>query len=824
MKNRNVLVFFFAVLVMSLALSACTQTPTTTDPTVCQHEMCSEKVEKEAGCLEDGEKSVRCNTCGHVRRVAIPATGHQFVNGLSACTACGLPNSAGPEALKTLLESVTGENLYIQFSGVKLKVVSDVFNVNTLDIRAGEMNMVLDGDQAKLYAQLDAVLEETGADIQLFMYGDGQDLYIKSDANGVVTYRRSPYGADMGDVDVDMGGSIVSGSTPEEIIDGLLGSVLDKDTLDQWKQIAEKSNEAYFTALAEFFGKAWIPSADGRLLILDLTALAEISNDLYNMKMPDLYDKYYGDGSYAKLKQDLLDLGNKTLDSALKSLFEIAREHGISEKLLITTVDAVLTASGGEEFSLEALIDSEKFKKLTVGDVIYQLMVEYPGFEYASFVNQLFDSCRQLTGYQLVFGNTGSSYEMIYNLHNNVVAISEQENVQFYLELDEAGGLSSYGLLANGWKISEDARNSVTLTGEIYCIFEGQIPYGAQSLKQDCDTCFAEAEKGLILALQRAENGEIGYKEYLDYRFFINENGKVQLDISDYIDSYCIEDFFAMNPSVELLCQDVYRLRLSGSCYMETTDWFYDYSVSICFDSQTGAYYEEFEHDYVGYVPENQPADKPASEDAVDCGEYWYYYYSCSRCGLSGCEKRYKDHKLEYIYTLPEGVTSCEEGVAMDACCTVCGYRDPDKSGYSYIHPFVQTDIALSTPHGVLNVRTTNCPCGAFVVFDILDSAEHGSDCVLGEPEFVEKITADGMEGQRFKSSCVSEHTGENGEKLTCELYVIQDKYCTEPDGSGWYRVYQQFRFYVIEDGKSVQIGDVYCDNYRTDGQNIQRR
>ena len=78
-QNKRILTHLIFGLILFF-MSSCNNT-------TCQHTYESWKATLPATCTTDGQKERVCSKCGNKEIEKIPATGHNFVNGI--CTDCG---------------------------------------------------------------------------------------------------------------------------------------------------------------------------------------------------------------------------------------------------------------------------------------------------------------------------------------------------------------------------------------------------------------------------------------------------------------------------------------------------------------------------------------------------------------------------------------------------------------------------------------------------------------------------------------------------------------------------------------------------------------
>lgn len=104
------------------------------------------------------------------------------------------------------------------------------------------------------------------------------------------------------------------------------------------------------------------------------------------------------------------------------------------------------------------------------------------------------------------------------------------------------------------------------------------------------------------------------------------------------------------------------------------------YTCEYCGDSFYN-YYNNFSHNYV--------LDEELSNIRTECETHSDLVYVCVDCGESYTTGRWNDHDMQYIYTLHEGATSCDEGLDCTFGCTKCGYVEWFREYWSYGHQYV---------------------------------------------------------------------------------------------------------------------------------------
>ncbi len=487
----SVTVAVLLIVAMALGMSGCELgAPTDAQrPSACAHEGASKTVLKDASCTEKGSLHVECDVCKLNGEEDIPALGHQYSNPFAGCTACGLENPAAEAAAKKFFESAQAAGYSIRFTDLTVEVSYMVSGEKTTaNVDLGEFDLIIDGDKVKFYADIRISQVEDGEKSaeNSVIYGDGTYMYIKGMEDGEQKFDRVAYTEMLGDMEMplpDMD-TTVSGGSVEEMLDQLLGEMFDEETLAAWEQLLEAARKDSYVTAAQMLGACFV-TADGKTFTLNTGVVKELNEALYTLTLSGVFDKYNGEGSFAKLKQSVIALGDKTIAAALKDLFEIAAEYGISEKLLMTTVNALVqyAAPDMEGFDLAAILASPEFQTMKLSDM---LAGELEGMDFAMMVGMYFEEFGKMKVYDMLFDGTENAAmrAAVYELINT---LADPEKLAVYFTLAADGSLDSFGIAFDRFMAVDDEGAIASVNGSIVVRLNGKLPADADKLVEEYD-------------------------------------------------------------------------------------------------------------------------------------------------------------------------------------------------------------------------------------------------------------------------------------------------------------------------------------------------
>ncbi len=749
------------VLAMTLALSGCisANTDTTTAP------------------------GGTTNAPGGTTTSGVPGCQEHIFNGF-VCVNCAAPKGISGEHITALLESLESEGYTLDFSGLTSKQYEGGKLWDTQTISVGKLSALVK-DGKLLFSMVFSSEEE---DQNVTFYGDGEYIYLSTGSmNGYDVYS---YEEILGEV----GAGTEDIPETEEELKELLVSLIGQENLDQWTQVLENGQTGYLEWAAELFGNCFRVEADGKTFTLDMAALRQFNENAYTLTIPGLFDACYGEGNFSKLQGQLIDLGDMTLAKAIRELFAMAAERGISENMLVSTINAILAATG-EEVDFGEMLDSSEFRTTTVADFVSSMMSEdgepQPDFKWDELVAGYFGAVVDVKLYDLLCAEDPEDAEYLYTFINELCS---QEKLAVQLVLSPEGKLESAKITLNELVLPEDETSEIHFSGTISFALEGEISAEGPALKEKLEGWKQAVLDGLKVGIENSENGTLVYEKYGDiFNFSLNDDGSIRLEVlsSWPEDSGLYEDISQLLISAAPDCTDVYYFSIGHYII-------YDY-----LNVKTGEILEYSAHDWQEYIPNDLPAGTPTSPDGLSCGQEYYESRKCSLCGLIDGRMQKVNHDVDYRYVLAEGSVTCKDGAYEETYCLICGEVLDTYLATWHEQNVIRVDN-IPAAYGVLTVSVYACPCGYDTGIEIFCDYEDENCCNI-YMYYPDDYEEDPDTGKTHWYYYCQTHTD-------CGFYMVRSTNAVD-SGDTCLEVYEEeYRFCLLDN----QVGDVFAITVNT--------
>ncbi len=483
----------------------------------CNHDyVLIEKVE--ANCQSGGYSTYKCSLCEKEEtKDYTKPSGHIYDNGFQPCKYCGENNPALAESVEKLFASLASNSYTIKLENLHITAVTDYEDPAKDDVVQMEIEgdiieayITIEDDLIKIYAitEFHGVEDGYSGSQTSEVYGDGEYMYVKLREGDRYDYERISYNEMFADMGMDFGDQTITASTPGEMLSGMLNQILGEDLIANWQAAWESNEDLFYTVIGNTFNALFNgETVDGETTFtFNLEAVKKLNENLYNKTIVELFAEYFGETSYEDVRSFVLGLENKTLGNVIDTVFMVAEDHDIPADLIYTTINTIALAATGEEgFDIKTILNDEDMRSMTVSQIVEMLtqmgggeegqpnpdtekeeilptekeegnlsadgtimtattdaeLTEGEGteeaFDYAAFVNELFDMLENINVYDMVTQNNGAMlYEMI-NTFVDTEAISLTVSVNANGEFSGfAFGFKDYSLVVGGGSVGEN--------------------------------------------------------------------------------------------------------------------------------------------------------------------------------------------------------------------------------------------------------------------------------------------------------------------------------------------------------------------------------
>ena len=344
----------------------------------------------EATCTTAAYTVEVCKHCNAQNKVeTAPALGHNFVG--SSCERCGLSN-------ETFYLNMLETWMNVDGFAITIKDLSFIVHAPTVN-DAGETVWEIVGeiaqiDLAELMLYVDSEgnlqgaaqgamkifngpIEDAWATYGLkavidngicyvYVYGDmdgiNKELSLSIDVDWFIEYALD----ELFDLDSEMT-DLLSGWAVEDLLP-IIAMFRDANA-NEIDSLVGKLVNLVFTSKVE---------NGNTVYYFDYDKLRQLNDDLLNLTVEEVIDKYFGEGSFANLAENIL----KIASMKLSEIPEFAESLGIDPYDLADAINNLCYLTGApEEFDIMDLISEEAYGAMTVGDLINAMFSDNGGGE-----------------------------------------------------------------------------------------------------------------------------------------------------------------------------------------------------------------------------------------------------------------------------------------------------------------------------------------------------------------------------------------------------------------------------------------------------------
>lgn len=474
---------------------------------VLEHVFTNDTVTKAPTCVADGESTAYC-TCGETRVTVLPATGeHDYADGV--CKDCGQPeNNNKYLTLFGSLSEADGfalrlEDLSFEMTQInpdlldELKVLGSVKQLEVAELCLYVENGMLHGAAVGSFVIFNGPIRDAEATYTFKALIEGDHLYMLATqsmggANDVVEIKASLDSLlnEMGDVEID-----------EEMMDALkafceetVAPVIEALALGD----SALANELVGDLLRMIF--TFEDQADGTCLVrLDYEKISALNEDLATLSVAALVDKYFGDGTFDAVVEQVLALLNMKV-SEIPAYLE---DKGVDVEALIAEIDAFCVMTGAPaDFSIGDMIYAEEMADVTIG----MLLSGSEDDSYLEPVNETVAMLREAAVYQLIAGENAAAVKD--SVAGVIGMISD--SVSLTLTADKAGALRAINLAADAFSVEQD-ETTVSVDFSLTVTLNGRIDVKWSDIVDRIESDIVLPEEGTLSDEERGQDYEYGH-------------------------------------------------------------------------------------------------------------------------------------------------------------------------------------------------------------------------------------------------------------------------------------------------------------------------
>ncbi len=649
-----------------------------------------------ATCTANGDLKELCTSCGkEVSSEPSKATGHSYVNGV--CSSCGAKENGGVVANPGVVDEII-EGLYAECYTVSAESITvRLYTVTEAD---GKAPVTKDNDLivlsnvrgqianvgGKLFIDASAKISESDSygktDVDVKIYGDGEYGYITP----VVTSGGKTESM-IGRFSYDSLFNVIDNNVPSTN-EPLLYPILGEELCQSIASFIEANYAAIQNAYNGAFNSLFTPTAveNGTKYTFNSAEIAKELEFIYTTTIDAVLEKYLGEGAIDSVFKFFEDRADKKLGAAFADLLEVTSDV-IPSDLLVSLINKLASTAMGGEFDIEAILESENFKDVTLDEFVYGMTTHYD--ETGAMIENSGMTIEQIIAQATEIISSASLQDLMgddfaYDLFSGAI-----DGLNFDLVLGNDGLVKNINLAFDGHSIktggssisstnTETGEKSVIVStdyvyidGEISLDFTQSFTPANESLKAEGDA-FANGVKAAILkAFENSDEDklfldgdththydegldasfEYSHKEYIVcnegelsvvfeiYEIIENEIGAKSE--GDMIASYTVP-FAEWQISDSTKCGDKTAV---GIVYFITgyVPWSdgpaYSGGISFIIDNKEGIAIDSHEiHncEWTKVRPSNFAAEKyPTEEEAKALGlNYYYTFLVCKDCSL----------------------------------------------------------------------------------------------------------------------------------------------------------------------------------------------
>ncbi len=429
----------------------------------CTHED-AVKAEMSPTCARGGYTVYACVLCGRETiRNYTALSEHSFPNNFDPCTVCGMENVDLSGAVKALLQQLAVSGYTLSIEDVEVSFSSSASLGDGVIAEKGRAEFALDLCElvvsktdvgtllcASGYFFMHQVAENGLTEILLDgaieLYGDGEYLYCiprftTGENAGTKHFLRYRY---------DEFPSFFENTEHEELgalIEELFKTVTAHPSAAPWAPLMKESPVGVY----QLFGKAYFSffdsdaTEDGYRYIFDYERFCRFNEDLLELSMTEMLDKYAGAGRTEALFDALAAAEGKRVVDFIADIRAFAEEKGISSDLIMRTVNEILALTLVGE-PVDILTMAEVMPRTTTVGELYEALYAQSSRVFAISANLV--SYHAFLSYleAEMSVNTAHTYlpaEERQAVIDAVSSLADRAAVQFCLVIDPNGTLLS---------------------------------------------------------------------------------------------------------------------------------------------------------------------------------------------------------------------------------------------------------------------------------------------------------------------------------------------------------------------------------------------
>ncbi len=701
-----------------------------------------------SSCVEAGYTLYKCSECRTEKRENYKPLGDHTFGTDGKCTVCGAPDESASEFYDVLLKSLAANKFTVTADeDFVIKIISDssysdaseqIVSVRKLE---AYINITDDGDvlfSTELVA--DSAMSYGGKDpsvdtVEVYALFDGEYMYVRMRENDLrYTYSKYSY-----DEIPEPGTTIIEVMRDDSVIDYIEEIV--------------SSNNGYLAELVGNIADTFFErkeTADGYDVALDREAMLALNDDLLNLSVKQLTDKYFGDGAFDEFTGLVRKLTVELKAyQAIGELFNMAIKYNIDRESLFSLIEAMIVKFTGKEISIE---DFLKGGDLVVKSIA-QIVEENAELEEGEFAETLDQAVQMLgedgsTVYALIAQAADIDSKMIYDIVGDIFRDGVTEIV---LHTDKSGNVRSLGIslddltVADGmvqlngsvevrWNEGRDVvyDDDLDVPSDLFeyvrkqCEKTGSYSYAEPNIEEKSDRTertYLWELKGGTLSLTLTQTEYYIYDVSEAPNTGRTERGEKRVGI------YVFSDVENMSTDFGTDCGDwtYYRLSDSRGTFAEEYYTFvrvYDQSGQLVDETEqlrdrydishvsTTIYFNGAEGRFAYRSQHKDSVDEARSTtaDDVKCNEFYYTYHVCEQCKEDiyvETNRKYHDYHETVELVVPG--TTCENGVVWTRQCAECGNTEQETLNEHLIVSDVET---YELPHGKLILQRDYCACG----------------------------------------------------------------------------------------------------------------
>ena len=429
----------------------------------CSHKW-QESKKVEATCTEGGYTLMVCSKCKSEKKENVTqALGHSF--GVVECSRCHTPNPALADYYNNLLASLNVNGFAVKVTGIDVKVEKETFkndesqgtelaeHIKQLSVTELMLSVssgtIFGAGYGTLEVELgEAIDEHDVMQVTAKIIVDGNKIYAIADMKSNESGNNAEYLL----LDFDS----ICGT------EGLYESILDyydwaqSDALTVVSNFVDYNSKHAYSLIKGLLGFVFADpqdTADGYKYVLDFDSFSALSDDLATLTVPQLMDKYIGEGSF----KDITDGVKTLLTKNVIDLFNSIEDYGVDYDGLCTAVDELMKKiTGAEEFDTNEML-KEFFAEggdfdASVAEIIASFagLYDEEGNEMVTaMAEEYIELLEDLVIYDLI---PVEDSEMINSTVKGVIAYAKS-GFEISFTTDKKGNLTSFDIDAKGVKL-----------------------------------------------------------------------------------------------------------------------------------------------------------------------------------------------------------------------------------------------------------------------------------------------------------------------------------------------------------------------------------